>query len=257
MPLKGRVVGYVDGKKLGEGSCLIPIIESTWEGDRKFIRSPVGSLHPLYSIGEEVPLTVSRTVPPRVALYSHALYYLSLGFMLLGVLAAALFFVTFRYDAFSLLMALVVIGYLARRAKGKSVSRASFSQWNTLLESALARQWMEPEVVEKLSYLPPSFIQGKLQRHHVAMKAWGVTMLLTSFGGMYFGEFWLERRVEFVKAATRTQGYVVELDAKSDSDGILYTPVIAFRVPASKEEIRFRHPISSNPPSYRTGVKST
>ena len=80
--------------------------------------------------------------------------------------------------------------------------------------------------------------------------------LLIGIGLLIASLLVIKDRLSFIRNNEKTTGTVIRIDKEKDSDGDSYRPVFSFKT-RSNEEIIFKRPYLSNPPSWEVGEETT
>lgn len=102
--------------------------------------------------------------------------------------------------------------------------------------------------------LTPQAINDHLQQHDRAMAVWSPFYIVLATAMIVGGYYLYHKQSGFEVQAIKTQGEVVRMISKSDSEGTTYYPVIGFTTPGGKK-VEFSDNVGSNPPSAARGDK--
>jgi len=254
---RGEVIGHVAQPGRDTGTTYAAILKFSHLGSEWFVKDPLSSNPPQHVVGKQLPLRVSTDAPLRVSVESRAVLWFANVFALMGALAIGIFFVTFRWNWFSLLMTLPVLlplarAYRSRSGKGMGLLKAVIESRH-LITSTMFPEAMTREQVDQIKFVDRPLVTKLLARQLFYYRSGGFVLLVIGLAGLWGGELWLRKRQAFLEIAKPAPGTIVRMHVNHSTDSTTYAPIVQFREPASQKDFEFKHRIASSHPSYREG----
>lgn len=180
---------------------------------------------------------------------SFLLSFFGLWFALPGIFILYLAIRQFDFSIHTLIAGIVMTGFVGYRI-AKSIKPRS--EWDTR-ESFKAKMKAKRERKRAGSVLlTSSEFNALLRQNDRVIMLWMPLYILVTVGMIVGGIYLFNSQKEFQTKALTAQGEVVRLIPQSDSEGIMYYPLVSFRT-TKGQSFEFKDKVGSNPPSYSTG----
>jgi len=207
---------------------------------------------PIGRVGDPIRVVLHPESPERVTIESPITYVIGVVLALFGVVSCAIFFVTFRWDTFSVITSLVVAAYAGVRLHTlRARSQGAITSWRKIRESILSRT-INLEARAQIPWADEGALAAAARRRErVNRFAW--PLLVAAGAGLLFLAAHMHRTTSaFLARAVPGSGRVVDLAAsESSDDDTTYAAVVEFE--ADGEPRRFKDSLGANPPLYRPG----
>lgn len=257
MELPGKVVGYTANTGSKNTTFYRTVAQfKNIDGQDYVVESSVGSNMPMHAIGEILPIRINKSNPTQAHLKTAASFWMGVIFFIMGAGAIVVFFHIFKWNALSIMISLMVTIGMAYKLIGSArPDGANSEKWKAyrekfkkaarpqayLLAQADQINWCQPEdLSESLTHLKKS------QRFAKPILA---IISAAAICGSY--ALWNKTK-NFLQVALRAEGQIIELQARHDSNGTIYTPIVEYTHEDGKK-YSFKHSVSSSHPSYQVG----
>lgn len=252
--VSGEVIGFSTGKSgaTGAGTYHTVAAYPGLDGRKRFVESSVGSSVPLAEVGDGVIVLAHPDTPEEAVIKSSGTFALGAALALMGLVPCVIFFVTFRPTAFSIGSAVAVVGWAAYKLFGSARKEPGALQaWRESKREAFRTRVFTEETRAGIRWGDPVAMQAATANMRRTNRFAVPVMLLAGVGVFVFGVHLHRKTDRFLAHAVRAPGIVVQMVANASSDGTTYAPVVEFAHAGSR--YRFKDPVSSSPPSHRTG----
>lgn len=254
--LRARVVGFSHGRSAHPDlASFHPVAEYVGpNGQKYYIEGLVGSSVPLHQVGQAVEVLANAREPEKAVLKSGLSYIFGGVLTFLGLVAVGVFWITFRFNIFSMVMAAVILGGLATKIKGAwRKEPLSIEAWHAYKKTVLATRVFTEGARDQISWADPIRVTSAIEGYRKTNRYAVPFLFVLGLGGLIFSHHFYEKTRTFLEAADSTIGTVVELRERDSSDGdSTYSAVVEFS-DRTGAIFKFVDSFSSSPPDYHTG----
>ena len=256
VPVKARVIGFSYGKSHNPNlASFHSVAEYPGRDGRKYyVEGSVSSSVPLHAVGQEVTVLVNPRDPEKAVLQSGLSYALGVALAIMGLAAIGAFWMTFRFNIFSLVMAAVILAGLGMKIKGAWRKQPmSLEAWNAYKKATLAARVFTEDARDQISWADRLRVTSAVEAHLKANRFAVPVLLLLGFGLLFLGYHFYGKTERFLQSADHAVGTVIDLSRRDSSDGNdTYSAVVEYR-DARGSNFKFIDPFSSSPPYYYAG----
>jgi hypothetical protein len=252
--VSGEVIGFSTGKAGGSGApSYYAVAEYVgMDGRKRYIEGSVGSSAPLNAVGDAVTVLVQPDDPEKAVLKSSLTYVLGAAIGLMGLTSCIVFFVVFQATTFSIVGAASMVTWGAYKfRRSMRATPMSLQAWRQYKDEALRTRVFTDATKMEIPWADSAALQTAIASQQKTNRFAPPILLLAGVGLLFLGAHLHRTTAMFLERAVGAPGVVVEMATNESSDGNTYAPVVAFEHQGRK--YRFKHSISSNPPSYRRG----
>lgn len=256
-PVQGRVIGFSLGRKSNPN---MPSFHSVAEcvgrdGRTYFVEGSVGSSVPLHVVGQPVTVLMNPREPEKADFDSALSYVVGGGLALLGLVAVAVFWFTFRLNLYSAAMALLVLGGMATKIRSAWRKKPlSLEAWRAYKKSALSARVFTEESKDQIVWADPLRVASAIAVHRKTNRFASPVLVGLSLILLFLSYHFYGKTQMFLESANPAVGRVVDLKERDSTDAgsSTWAAVVEYTDPAGKE-LQFVDPFSSSPPSYDVG----
>ncbi len=259
--IRGEVVGF---RNPNGSSTKFPRFQTVaryqnYDGLMYYALSGTTSNVPLNFVGEPVTIFVRKNDPSFGKIRSRSSFFIAGACASIGAGCLYFFFRIFEWNLFSIVSSVAILGLITRSIwKAKRSIPLSKAEWMELKKGNETKSVVSEEEKDQIEWIPPESLAVVYASAKAAcMKAIPACIIIAvACAG---GSFYFYKKTErFLAQAQATQGQVVEMvTSRSHDSNDTYAPMVEFTNPATNSRQRFRHPVSSNPPSYSVGEPVT
>jgi hypothetical protein len=254
--IAARVIGFSTGR---HNRPTAPSFHSIAEyvgldGRTYYVEGGVGSSVPLHVVGDSVTVLVKPSEPERAVLKSRLSFVLGGVLALIGIILAAVFWLTFHVSPASLITGVLVGGALLFKLKAAWRKQPlSYDAWREHVKQVLSPRVFTNESKNQIGWADPLSVEAAY-RSRDKSRAFALPVLFVLGFGLIFLSYHFYGKTEaFLAHANHASGRVVELRATdSNDDSTTYAAVVEYSDHRG-EKRRLVDRFSSSPPSYRTG----
>jgi hypothetical protein len=255
-PVQARVIGFSLGKSNNPNiASFHPVAEYVGLNGRKYyIEGSVGSSVPLHAVGQVVQVLTRAGEPEKTVLKSGLSYILGSILALLGLVALGVFWLTFRLNIFSIVMAVIVIAGLATKLRSAwRKEPLSLEAWNAYRRKILSTHVFSEESRNQILWADPIRLASAVEGYRKTNRFAVPVLLLLGLGLLFFTHHFYQRTRTFLDSADYAIGTVVELRQRDSTDGdSTYSAVVKYN-DRRGTDFEFVDSFSSSPPYYHTG----
>jgi hypothetical protein len=255
-PFQALVIGFSHGKSsTANVASFHSIAEYVGRNGRKYyVEGAVGSSVPLHSVGQSVTVLVNPREPENAVLKSALSYVLGGVLALLGVAGVATFWLTFRFNLFSAVMAAVILGGLvAKIGNAWRKEPLTLEAWNAYKKKVLSTRVFTQESKDQIFWADPARVASAIDGYRKANRFAVPVLLVLGLALLFLGYHFYVKTERFLATADYAVGTVIELRERDSSEGHnTYSAVVEY----SNERggsFQFVDSFSSSPPYYQTG----
>ena len=251
--VSGQIVGFSTGKNSIKASFRSVAEFVDPAGRKYYVEGSVGSSVPLHAVGAPVTVLVPDGNPENAVLQSRLSLILGSAFAVMGLVSTIAFWMTFEPSIFSLGIATVIVGGIARQIKRAWRDKPfSLEQWRQYKKQAFSPKVFQSK--DEIAWADPISILAAIQNQQRANR-FSIPILLVLGLGLAAGSYYGYKRTEaFLARADRSSGEVIELreSEASDDSSSTYAAVVAYSDRRGQQH-KFVDSLSSNPPMYYRG----
>lgn len=201
-------------------------------------------------IGSEVKIFLKKDDYEAPSRPSLLLSFIGLAFLLPGLFVLYQAFTAFDFSIYTVLVMLAGIVFIG--VKLSKVIKPK-SEWESVGQFKSRMKAKRQSKSAKGVALTKFEVQTLLEQHDRLIMTWTPLYVLIVLGMIVGGAYLYKNQSEFQSVAIATNGEVVRMISKTDSEGsTIYAPMVRF-MSADGREIEFKDSVSSNPPSYNVG----
>jgi Protein of unknown function (DUF3592) len=251
--VRGEVVGFSKGPRGDQSGSFYAVAQySGPDGQTRYLEASVGSSSPLGAVGDAVTILVHPEDPQRAAIKSSLPSVIGGALALMGIVSCAVFFATFRADAFSMAGAVTVVGWGAWKLHGARRDKPMpMAEWREYKRKLLAPRIFTEATKQEIAWADPAAVQDGLRKQQNASRAAVPLLLVAGVGLLVLGVHLHQKTARFLRVAVAGRGVVVDMAASASHDGTTWAPVVQFE--DRGHSYRFKDSVGSNPPSWRRG----
>jgi hypothetical protein len=249
-----RVIGFSKGRTKSQTA---PSFHSVAEyvgldGRTYYIEGAIGSSVPLHVVGEAVTVLVHPTQSGQAVFKSALSFLLGAAIAAMGAISLATFWLTFRPNRFSLIMALVVSCGLTYKIKQVwRKTPLSFEQWREYKQQIVSPRVFTNESKGEIVWADPISVRVAKEHYQKANRFAIPLLLVLGAAFLIFGQLSYKRTEAFLQGADRVRGEVIDLKETESDDSSTYAAVVEYFVDGQRYKLVDR--FSSNPPAYEEG----
>ncbi|HET9219286.1 MAG TPA: DUF3592 domain-containing protein, partial [Terriglobia bacterium] len=224
------------------------------DGRKYYVEGSVSSSVPLHALGQEVTVLINPRDPERAVLQSGVSYALGFALAIMGLAGIGAFWMTFRFNIFSLVMAAVILAGLGMKIKGAWRQQPlSLEAWNAYKKATLSARVFTEDARDQISWAEALRVRSAVEAHLKASRFAVPVLFLIGFGLLFLGYHFYGKTEKFLQSADLATGTVVDLSRRDSGDGNdTYSAVVEYR-DARGGNFKFVDPFSSSPPYYYAG----
>ncbi len=222
-------------------------------GGKYYVEGSVGSSVPLHAIGDSVTVLVRPTEPQSAVLKSSLSYVLGGVLAGMGLVCAGIFWMTFRLNTFSVMVASAVIALIGFKIKKAWREKPmSLGTWQDYKKQIFSPRVFTSEKKDEIAWADPASITTVIQRHRTANRFAIPVLFVLGIGLLFWCYYSYQKTETFLVKADRAEGRVIDLKERNSSDGeSTYAAVVEYRLQGQRYE--FVDSFSSSPAQYHTG----
>jgi hypothetical protein len=220
-------------------------------GQTYYVEGSVGSSAPLHAVGQEVTVLADPLNPEKAVFKSSLSYTLGAVVALMGMASVFVFWLTFSLNAYSAVMAVIILGGLALKIRGAWRRQPlSLEVWQAY------KQTLSPRVVtskDQIVWAEPLCVIAALEDYRKSNRFAVPFLVVLGLGLSFLSYHFYGKTTAFLEKADSAVGVVVELKERDSTDGIsTYSAVVEYTDPHGGS-FKFVDPMSSTPPLYHSG----
>jgi hypothetical protein len=220
-------------------------------GQKYYIEGSVGSSVPLHTIGQAVQVLASPGDPQRAVLKSGLSYVLGGVLAAFGLLAVGVFWMTFRLNVFSGIMAAVILAGLVGKIRSAwRKEPLSLEAWHAYKKTILSTRVFTEK--DQIAWADPLRLASAIEDYRRSNRFAIPLLVVLSAGLLFFSYHFYGKTRAFLDTADYAVGTVVDLRERDSDDGSTYSAVVKYR-DRQGTSFEFVDSFSSSPPHYRTG----
>jgi hypothetical protein len=255
-PVKARVIGFSHGRSNNPNlASFHSVAEYVGRDGRKYyVEGSVSSSDPLHAVGQQVTVLMNPRDPRRAVLRSGISYALGVALAIMGLAAIGVFWITFRIDIFSMVMAAVILAGLGMKVKGAWRKQPlSLEAWDAYKKTTLSARVFTEDTSEQISWADPLRVTSAVETHLKANRFVVPVLFLLGFGLLFVGFHFYQKTERFLQSADHAVGTVIDLSSRDSSDGNdTYSAVVEYQ-DGRGVNFKFIDSFSSSPPYYYAG----
>jgi Protein of unknown function (DUF3592) len=254
--LKARVIGFSIGRSANpDMASYHPVAEYVApNGQKYYIEGLVGSSVPLHQVGQAVEVFANAREPEKAVLKSGLSYIFGGILTFLGLTAVGVFWITFRFNIFSIVMAVVILSGLATKIRGAwRKEPLSIEAWQAYKKKVLATRVFTEGARDQILWADPIRVASAIDGYRKTNRYAVPVLFVLSLSLLFFSHHFYQKTRTFLDAAEYAIGTVVELRQRDSSDGdSTYAAVVEYS-DRNGASFKFVDSFSSSPPYYQTG----
>lgn len=255
-PVQARVIGFSLGKSNNPNMASFHTVAEYvgLNGRKYYIEGSVGSSVPLHAVGQVVQVLTRAGEPERAVLKSGLSYILGSILALFGLAALGIFWLTFRLDIFSVVMAVIVIAWVVTKVRSAwRKEPPSLEAWNAYRRKILSTRLFTEESKDQILWADPIRLVSAVESYRKTNRFAIPVLFAIGLGLLFFSHYFYERTRTFLDSADYAVGTVVELRQLDSTDGdSTYSAVVKYR-DGRGTDFEFVDSFSSSPPYCHTG----
>lgn len=255
--INGRVVGFSSGRGMHNKSLSFYSVAEfvSPDGALKYVASTVGSSTPLHAVGQRVDVLVKRNEMNSATFRTSAVFVIGGVLALLGCIGIIIFIKTFETNYWSLgIAAVVTLGLLKPIWQARRKTAMSWDEWQKHKKGILKPTVYEQSQFDEIPWCDPVSVMAAFKSTEQSYRVAIPVLACLTVGSLYGALHLREQTQNFLAASVSTEGRVVEMVESYSSDSTTYAPLVEF-IDGNQQVHRFKHSISSSPPSYDIGDK--